>query len=413
MDSIAIIAEYNPFHKGHAYQIQEIKQRHPEATIVIIMSGSFTQRGIPAMFSKFDRAQWALAAGADLVIELPSLFAMASAEYFGAGAIRQIASLGINHCVFGAKNAQIGELTSIAELLDSDGFERDMKIYLQEGLSYATARQQALMDLAPHLAPLLEDANNLLGIAYIRAAKKYHLDITFETVDRHDHHHSETPIHSFASGSYLRKELASSLSLSNEYFTTKIAPYLFADSTDSLYECLQLGNYSDIERYEDALLLTVKKASKQELEHTLTCSEGLESRLYQAREASTFSEFLEKVKTKRYTYSRLWRLCANLLLGRTQENAVALYEKGPLYHHVLGFTEKGQAFMKEYKGELPMVTKWGAFYRQAGAEPTSSLYEMAKMDVLATDMQAFTMASPDFRQGAKDSRFSPKPFISQ
>lgn len=258
MNTIGIIAEYNPFHKGHAHQLEALRQKYPEATLLVVMSGDFVQRGTPAIFSKFHRAQWAVMGGADIVFELPSMFAVSSAEYFASGGVRLLHALGCDAISFGANHTDVEDLVSIVKALDHPSTQESLRIFLTQGYSYGTALRKALQPFHPanaslytdeilgkhtsdsrlsatkqpssgnnsleksnHISMLNTDPNIILGIEYIRALHRYHIGLDIIPVKRTSSHHNPTLDDSFPSGTALRnaiyasKQPSSSLSRSH------------------------------------------------------------------------------------------------------------------------------------------------------------------------------------------------------
>ena len=167
MKTIGIICEYNPFHNGHAHQLHTLAQEHPEALRICIMSGSFVQRGEPAIFSKYDRARWAILGGADIVIELPTLYSLGSAQLFGTGAIRMVKALHIDALSFGSETADLDTLVDIAKRMDCESTQAVLRTYINEGMSYGSAFRKALD------TEILNTPNALLGLEYIRAGLNF------------------------------------------------------------------------------------------------------------------------------------------------------------------------------------------------------------------------------------------------
>lgn len=247
MNTIGIIAEYNPFHKGHAHQLEALRQKYPEATLLVVMSGDFVQRGTPAIFSKFDRAQWAVMGGADIVFELPSMFAVSSAEYFASGGVRLLHDLGCDAISFGASHTQVEELVSIAKILDHPSTQESLRTFLTQGYSYGTALRKAIqlyhstntslntdnsfgqnsedniisatkqpssennsLEKSNHMSMLNTDPNTILGIEYIRTLHRYHIGLDIIPVKRTSSHHNPTLDDSFPSGTALRNAIYAS-----------------------------------------------------------------------------------------------------------------------------------------------------------------------------------------------------------
>lgn len=246
MNTIGIIAEYNPFHKGHAHQLEGLRQKYPEATLLVVMSGDFVQRGTPAIFSKFHRAQWAVMSGADIVFELPSMFAVSSAEYFASGGVRLLHALGCDAISFGANHIQVEELVSIAKALDHPSTQKSLRTLLGQGYSYGTALRKAIqqyysvstsmntndasgkntsennsLETSNHMSILDSDPNTILGIEYIRALHRYHIGLDIIPVKRTSSHHNPTLDDSFPSGTALRNAIYSSKQTSSSLFRSQ------------------------------------------------------------------------------------------------------------------------------------------------------------------------------------------------
>ena len=246
MNTIGIIAEYNPFHKGHAHQLEGLRQKYPETTLLVVMSGDFVQRGTPAIFSKFHRAQWALMGGADIVFELPSMFAVSSAEYFASGGVRLLHALGCDAISFGASHTQVEELVSVAEVLDHPSTQESLRTLLGQGYSYGTALRKAIqqyysvstsmntndasgkntsennsLETSNHMSILDSDPNTILGIEYIRALHRYHIGLDIIPVKRTSSHHNPTLDDSFPSGTALRNAIYSSKQTSSSLFRSQ------------------------------------------------------------------------------------------------------------------------------------------------------------------------------------------------
>lgn len=246
MNTIGIIAEYNPFHKGHAHQLEGLRQKYPETTLLVVMSGDFVQRGTPAIFSKFHRAQWAVMSGADIVFELPSMFAVSSAEYFASGGVRLLHALGCDAISFGANHIQVEELVSIAKALDHPSTQKSLRTLLGQGYSYGTALRKAIqqyysvstsmntndasgkntsennsLETSNHMSILDSDPNTILGIEYIRALHRYHIGLDIIPVKRTSSHHNPTLDDSFPSGTALRNAIYSSKQTSSSLFRSQ------------------------------------------------------------------------------------------------------------------------------------------------------------------------------------------------
>ena len=209
MKTIGIICEYNPFHNGHAHQLHTLAQEHPEALRICIMSGSFVQRGEPAIFSKFDRARWAILGGADIAIELPTLYSLGSAQLFGTGSIRMVKALHIDALSFGSETANLDALLDIAKRMDCESTQTVLHTYINEGMSYGSAFRKALD------TEILNTPNALLGLEYIRAGLTYYPSLKYIPILRTSDHHDATITKDFPSGTALRK-LISDIATDND-----------------------------------------------------------------------------------------------------------------------------------------------------------------------------------------------------
>ena len=214
MKTIGIICEYNPFHNGHAHQLHTLAQQYPDTLRICIMSGSFVQRGEPAIFSKFDRARWAILGGADIVIELPTLYSTGSAQLFGTGAIRMVKGLAIDALSFGSETADLDALIDIAKRMDCESTQEQLRTYINEGMSYGTAFRKALH------TEILNTPNALLGLEYIRAGLAYNPKLQYIPILRTSNHHEETITDKLPSGTALRQLITSAGNLSSQRITS-------------------------------------------------------------------------------------------------------------------------------------------------------------------------------------------------
>lgn len=351
---VGVICEYDPFHAGHARQFALIREKLPDARIVCLMSGPFTQRGMPALYAPAVRARAALRAGADLVLELPSLFAVREAEHFALGGLTILQRLGfVTHLSFGCENENLSVLTEAASLLERpcEEFSASLKAHLQGGKSFAAAQGVALAerlanrrDLPPEKwLALLSAPNNILAISYLRALMrlKSHLQ----------------PLPVLRVGSYHAKALGGAGFPSA---TAVRAAILRGDLQSAEAAC----GYELPEQVlcppgslDAVLLLALRQRSKAELALLPDCSEGLENLLFAAcREATDRAELLKKLKSKRYTYARLSRLCTYSLLGVTRTLQQDCPE--PTHVRLLGFRKESEALLAELRNShLPVIAK--------------------------------------------------------
>ncbi len=392
MKSIGIVAEYNPIHIGHAYQLSYIAERWPQATRIVVMSGSFVQRGLPAFFSKYDRASWAILSGADLVIELPSVFAIRSAEIFASGAMRLLSKMKVDAFSFGSEISNLDLLDKTAQLTFDDMVQKECQKLLRTGLSYGAALRQAISAVNPAVAPLLQSPNALLGIEYLRAVYQYDLPLIPLIVKRESSYHRKTldkTRYPSATALRLAMEKTGYHDLS-PYFTEEVGPLV--------ENALKRGAYSSLSRYYDLLLYAGRTLPLHTLSLLGDFSEGIENRWKEMCHHVSWPLARDHIKTKRYSYARIDRMAAYTLLSWTQETLQKAHRCGPLYARVLAFNQTGRLWLRDYQGDLPIVTKWGKFIKSA----SGTQKDMALSDIMATDVQALTMATVSERKGGAD-----------
>lgn len=369
MKIAGIIAEYNPFHKGHQYQIREIKNQGYDYVITVI-SGDFVQRGAPAIADKYTRARMALLGGADLVLELPAVYATASAETFAAGGVRSLAATGLADAVsFGMEQPEPALLKCLADLLvqEPDWYRKKLREGLRKGLSYPAARSRAL----PEYADFLASPNNILALEYAKAVQTYAPRMTLLPIQRQGsgyHHPRLTEDFSSAGAirSLIRKETSDyafakrNIRSCSEQLFSIASPLAWAlpESTLSLLSDYQKhGAFL----YEDDLSLPLHCCLIGQTLESLTCccdiSPALARRILALRnDFTSFTGFCEALKTKDQTYVRISRALLHLLLGITDE---LMDQAGQLpYLRVLGFRRPAASLLGQIqqKGRLPLIT---------------------------------------------------------
>ena len=344
----SLICEFDPFHNGHKYLLDNMRKRGADC-IIACMSGNFTQRGEPAAFDKRTRTRAALMCGADLVLELPVTFACAGAERFAFGGVSLLNALGCAESIFfGSECGDIGLLKRAAGALDNASFGKAVKEKLSAGVTFAFAREQAVRELCGNdIAGLFRSPNNILGIEYLKALSALESSIIPETIKRIGAEHDSFSVSgNIASGSYLRQLAESGASINA--FVPDEASEIFGHAKE--FSPCSMNN---IER---ALLYRLRTMTCGQLALLPDIGEGLENRLYSAiRSCTSVQMILESVKTKRYTMSRLRRLLTYALLGITTEDMIP----SPLYVRVLGFNGTGRAALSHIKRTclLPMITR--------------------------------------------------------
>lgn len=351
MNIAGITAEYNPFHTGHAYQISALKaQLGPDTSVVAVMSGSWVQQGRPAVTDKWTRARMALNGGADLILELPTVWAAASAESFARGAVELLCRCGvIDTLCFGSETGELVPLLAAAECLDSPDYPEQLRKALEGGASFAAARQAAVEALIGPAGAALASPNNNLGVEYLRALRSLHSNIKPVTIRREGaaHNSLDRTGEGFRSATQLRQHLAR-----GEW--EAVRPYVPAGNLD----ILQSAPLADPRLGERAVLACLRKMTAEDWARLpdAGAGEGLPQRLERAgRQCQSLDDFFTLAKTRRYAMARLRRMALWAFLGLTAADVPA----EPPYLRVLGFNARGREVLKQMKttAQLPILTK--------------------------------------------------------
>lgn len=347
MRTIGVIAEYNPFHSGHRHHLARLREDFgPDIAVICAMSGNFVQRGDAAIADKWTRAGLALEGGADLVIELPTLWAAASAETFARGGVALLEATGcVDVLSFGSEAGDLSPLTAAAACLDSENWKRELRTALDQSLPFPAARQRAAETLIGSDAACLASPNNNLGVEYLRALRGINSKMVPHTLPRlgagHDAEGGENTPH--LSGSVLRKRLLSGGGSLEPYLPPEAIAVLTKDPA-SLSFCAR------------GVLARLRSMEAEDFARLPDCGEGLANLLRDAgRQARTLEELYALVKSKRYTLARIRRLVLWAFLGLTEADRPA----SPPYLRVLGFTDRGQAVLRTMKktAALPVLVK--------------------------------------------------------
>ncbi|MEE1037744.1 MAG: nucleotidyltransferase [Eubacterium sp.] len=346
---LGIVAEYNPMHNGHIYQLLKCKEESMSDCVVAVVSGNFTQRGEPALLDKWTRTEMAILSGVDLVIELPFYYACNSAEYFASGAVDILNSMGIiTHLGFGSECGDIEQLKKTAMILveESHEFKENLKKYLDEGHSFPKARQLA----AGEYGTILNEPNNILAIEYLKKLTKESSDIIPITVKREKTaYHDENINENIASGKGIRKFLRENdNSISLDQVMNSQAAKVLEDAKEFFV-------FSDSEKYFALLKSCILRSDKEHLKKIFSITEGLENKIIkEIRNCNSLDQFIESLKSKRYTRTMLQRICTHILLDMKKEQVQDKYIR------VLGFNQKGAALLKRMKKEetckYPVIT---------------------------------------------------------
>lgn len=339
MKSIGIIAEYNPFHNGHLHHLQEIKKKYPEHTIILVLTGNFTERGDVAIIDKWKRTEIALKLGVDLVIELPYPFATQSADYFSYGAISILEKLQVEKVIFGSESDNVKDLELIAKTqLNNNDFDQLVKVYSRLGKNYPTAISAALLDLT---GKGIKTPNDLLGVSYLKTILKYNYQIKAETIPRKNNYHQTELETSISSATAIREALKNKTSIENQV-PKEVVPYL--NTLHFIDDYFQLLKYKII--------------TEKDLTIYQTVDEGLAKALKkEINNARNIDELIKKIKSKYYTYNKISRMLIHILCNFTKEKANLF--KDLRYIRILGFNDKGRTYLNTIKKEidLPIISK--------------------------------------------------------
>ena len=372
MKICACIAEYNPFHLGHLKHLDYIKTELGAEKLIVIMSGNFTQRGEPAVLSKFKRAKQAIIAGADAVIELPTVFATANAETFAKGAVNILCDLGIETGLwFGVESGTKNDYISLATALNNESkeFKRALKEHLEKGVSLAKAKFMVVKETGFEFDEnLLSSPNNILGVEYTKAILDKNLNIEIFTMLRTGNHNDKT----------FKKGITSASSIREVLKTGKIK---------KLKSALPPFVYKELEEYpfafEKLIMAKVLLTPVEEMAKLPDCTEGLENRIKAlSKDNRTLTELIEKVSTKRYTMARVRRILISNLLGITGD-LVKDALKSPLYAKVLAVNNNSKEVIATLKenSKIPIITR-----KSDAGELKKTALKCYEIDAIASDV---------------------------
>ena len=339
METIGIIAEYDPFHNGHLYHLNTIKEMYPDKTIVLVMNGNFTERGDVSIIDKWKRTNIALNLGIDLVVELPYPFATQSADHFAYGSVTLLEKLKVDKLIFGSESNNIEDLKLIAKTqIENDEFEKLVKIYSKMGKNYPTALSCALEDLT---GKKIETPNDLLGISYIKTILENNYKIIPETIKRTNDYHSTE----------LDNEISSATSIREALKENKNVDLHVPEETRK-----QLNNLHFIDDYFN--ILKYKIITEKDLSIYQTVDEGIDNLLKkEIVNATSYDDLIKRIKSKRYTYNKISRMLIHILCNFTKEKREHFNDIK--YIRILGLNKKGSNYLNTIKKdlELPLISK--------------------------------------------------------
>lgn len=383
MKACGIVAEYNPLHTGHVYQMNKARQISQADCIIVVMSGNFVQRGEPAVIDKYARTRAALKAGADIVIELPVYYALSSAENFARGAVLTLNEMKAASICFGAETDNADRLAKISHAIISESpeYKAILNKALAKGLSYPAARQTALLDYLPECKDIISGSNNILAIEYIKAILGNNLKMTYYPVLREGAgYNDDTDNAEYASAFGIRKMIMSGES---EKLKVYLTPDMSEEISNSKNCPVSLDDFSNIFNHKMLFLKQQCNINHTDFAEKLAEYEDITAELAN-RFAAAFTgrdnitEFAMKVKSKNMVYSRICRCIMHIIL-EIKKTMSDLYNNIP-YIRLLGFNKTGQQYLGSIKKELdvPFITKAADYKNELSFElACSDIYSQA------------------------------------
>ncbi len=343
MNIAGIVVEYNPLHFGHVHHINETKRRLKPDVLIAVMSGHVLQRGEFSIVNKFERTQWALQAGVDLVIELPGLFSLQSADLFAYTSVALLHKLGVSDLCFGSESGEIAPLESISNILDSKIYNERLKHYLNQGKSYPTSSNLALKDISN--IPDYDQPNNILGIQYIKAIQKLKSPMKPHTIKRieTDYYDDVKENTHIQSATAIRN-----LHASRKDYTSFVPDYV--------YKSLKQTPHHLQNHWFPYMSYRLAHLKHPELHQVFGFTEGLEHLFLKHFQAKNYDDLIKKLTSARYTKSKIKRALMHMLIGTNKSD---LTDFNPPYIRVLGMSKTGQNYLNQIKKDIetPLITK--------------------------------------------------------
>jgi predicted nucleotidyltransferase len=380
-----IVVEYNPMHCGHLHHLELCRKATQPDAVVAVMSGNFVQRGAPALLDKWTRARHAVENGVDLVLELPALYSLSSAEFFAAGAVGILDSLGlVGSLCFGSEHTDVEKMLEISRFLVDEPLEyRELlKKHLDSGLDFPTARSFALADTLGGSESYLEASNSILGTEYCKSLLRLKSSMKPVAVQRSGSIYTDTELsREFSSATSIREHLRSGRPI------TALEAQVPGNVFQTLKQLVLQGrSFAEAE----AMLPYLRYrcfTDPEALKNLPDVAEGLENRIVRAAEtAGSFEGLLDSVKTKRYAYTRLSRIMTQFFIGFDGFDTAVMRKQKPEYARVLGFSSKGAEILRKAKktSEIPVLTKVSA-----------GQFRTLDLELQAT--RAYSLVNPDIR----------------
>ena len=400
---LGIITEYNPFHNGHLYHLKESKKQTNCQYSICVMSGNFTQRGSTSIIDKWSKAKMAIQNGVDLVIELPTLYAISSAENFAYGAIKVLDSLNIvTDISFGTESNNINLLDNISHLLltEPEEFKALLNEELGKGVSFPKAREIACTKYLQKNSPenislynnILSSPNNILGIEYLKALKKLNSKITPHIINRIESDHNSLDIkNNIVSSSAIRNIISKNQNL-------EILKNLMPENSYNIFmENFESGHIvPDISGFEKEIIYSLRQMSTQDISKLADVKEGLEYKIKDAANScNNLDTFFDIVKSKRFTHTRLQRILLYSLLNITKEDML-LSKKITPYIHVLGLNSNGRNLLSQISKTSPELNIITSVKKFENTCTDINLKHILEKDILATNIYTLAYTKNSF-----------------
>lgn len=443
MRVLGLIVEYNPFHNGHLYHLEQAKSICNADFVICVMSGNFIQRGEPAIVNKWARTKMALQCGIDLVIELPVPYAMASAEFFAYGAVKILNDLGVvDYLCFGSEKADIDTFCTIADILihEPEEYKQILKQSLAKGKSFPASRELSLKEYLcekgsqiSDIEAVISSPNNILGIEYIKALKRLNSRIVPLSIKRINNSYNTVEITgSISSATSIRKLIGSGHSVDTSMFSDATCAY---DKNSDTSSSCDFTSFTPIEGvlkkqldivlpancvkiledefnsgrgpiypnlYEQLIISSIRRMSTEELKLLPYVKEGIENRIKSAAAScGTIDELIESISTKRYTRTRVQRIISSLMTGFTSEEFDTFNKYGgPQYARILGLNNKGRQLLSKINkcSHLPIITKTANYSKSCNP----LLKRMLEIESFATDMYVLGYSNPIHRKAGQE-----------
>ena len=412
MKVVGFITEYNPFHNGHLYHLEKSKEISNSDFSISVMSGSFVQRGEPSLIDKWTKARMAIDNGVDLVIELPVIYSLQSAELFAYGGVKLLDSLGVvDYIAFGSEAGTLDDLNLISDILIAEPpeFKNSLKTHLNSGSSYSVARSKAIDEYIEHNnlkvnnppKSLLKSSNNILAIEYIKALKKLNSHIKAVTFKRIINDYKNVD---------LTGNISSATAIRNIILNDDISKIKNDLSSKSLEHLLnykkKYGAYNKLENYSQILMYLLRTTNKNNMREIMDVETGLENRLKEhSYKYNDIKSVIDYVTTKRYPRTRIQRILMQLLLGLNKKTFLELNAHYPSYIRILGANEKGIYLIKKIKerSSLPIINKFSDYNKYKN----TILNRTIEFDKKATDLFFMGLNDEKYRYANQDFYISP------